>query len=131
MPTFALKEVSEIQGRIRFIYLMVNGVSEFEEFEKELLADGGYESELNTIQALMQQISDMRGLLPKTKFRDITPAKERVKEYEIKTRNLRVYLIHEEKTGRIIITGGKKTTQKKNIRHIRQLKAAYLKQKAS
>lgn len=131
MPTFVLKEVSEIKGRIRFFYLMVNGVSEFEEFEKELLADGGYASELNTIQARMQQISDMRGLLPKTKFRDITPAKEQVKEYEIKTRNLRVYLIHEEKTGRIIITGGKKTTQKKDIRHFRQLKVAYLKQKRS
>jgi putative component of toxin-antitoxin plasmid stabilization module len=52
-----------------------------------------------------------------------------VKEYEIKTRNLRVYMIHEEKSGRIIVTGGKKTSQKKDIRHFRNLKASYLKNK--
>jgi len=45
-----------------------------------------------------------------------------LKEYEIKTHHLRVYAIHEAGTGKIIICGGYKNTQKNNIRHFREVK---------
>lgn len=102
----------------------MNNRCEYDEFEKQIEKEGSYSSELVTIQARLQEIADCK-LLPKEKFRNITPKKEQVKEYEIKTRHLRVYLFHEEKTGRVITCGGKKTTQKKDINHFRWVKKEY------
>jgi len=72
----------------------------------------------------MQQVSELQ-LLPKNKFRELKGSKDNIKEYEIKTRNLRVYLFHEEHTGRIIVCGGKKTSQEKDIKHFRNIKKQY------
>lgn len=127
MPIFALKFIEEIVGRIKIYKLIVDNNCEYDEFESEIEAEGSYVSELTTIQARLQNIADGK-LLPKEKFRNITPKKEMVKEYEIKPRHLRVYLFHEEKTGRIIVSGGKKPTQDKNMAHLRRIKKEYFNQ---
>ena len=65
--------------------------------------------------------------LPDTKFKDVTPRKEKVKEYEFKDGDLRVYGI--SKTGgKIIILGGYKNRQEKDFKRFRSLKEQYLKQ---
>ncbi|MGV8090352.1 MAG: hypothetical protein AB2L24_00620 [Mangrovibacterium sp.] len=51
--------------------------------------------------------------LPKNKFRLIEGHQLRCKIYEAKSDIIRIYMFHEEKTGRIIVTGGKKNNQKK------------------
>lgn len=124
MHKFALKYISEFDGRIKIFKLIVNKHCEFDEFEQKIINEVSYISELVTIQTRLREIADGK-LLPKEKFRNITPKKELVKEYEIKTRHLRVYLFHEEKTGRIIVFGGKKTPQDKDIKHFRRLKREY------
>jgi len=43
----------------------------------------------------MHEIADLK-TLPQNKFRDITPPKDNTKEYEIKTKHLRVYRFHEK-----------------------------------
>lgn len=73
----------------------------------------------------MEEISQFK-LLPATKYKDITPLKQSSKEYEIKTRHLRVYLFHDKLSGKIIVTGGKKTTQVKDIKRFRKIKEEYL-----
>jgi hypothetical protein len=66
-------------------------------------------------------------LLPKTRFRDITLSKkEMIKEYEFKSRNLRVYAI-KSPGGKIILLGGYKSNQKKDIKKFRNIKAEYIK----
>lgn len=125
MNKFALKHIDEIVGRLKIFKLLVNNRSEYDEFERQIEKQVTYISELVTIQARLQDIADGK-LLPKEKFRNITPKKELVKEYEIKTRHLRVYLFHEENTGRVIVYGGKKTTQQKDINHFRRIKKEYL-----
>ncbi len=125
MNKFALKQIDEIVGRLKIFKLLVNNHCEYDEFEKQIEKEGTYKSELVTIQTRLLDIADGK-LLPKEKFRNITPKKELVKEYEIKTRHLRVYLFHEENTGRVIICGGKKTTQQKDINHFRLIKKEYL-----
>jgi putative component of toxin-antitoxin plasmid stabilization module len=125
MNKFALKYIDEIAGQINIFKLLVNNRSEYDEFERQIETEGSYSSELVTIQTRLQDIADGK-LLPKEKFRNITPKKELVKEYEIKTRHLRVYLFHEEKTGRVIVCGGKKITQQKDINHFRRIKKEYL-----
>ena len=103
----------------------MNENCEYDEFEKQINDEISYSSELVIIQTRLQEIADGK-LLPKEKFRNITPKKELVKEYEIKTRHLRVYLFHEEKTGRVIVYGGKKVTQQKDMNHFRRIKKEYL-----
>lgn len=129
MSTFALEKITEIRGKINFFLLKVDGISQFLEFEAQIKQDGNLMSELTTIQVRMQEMAEMRNPMPKTKCRDLTPKGDPVKEYELKTKHLRVYLIHEEHTGRIVILAGKKSTQPKDLKKFRKIKKAYLKNK--
>ena len=128
MYTFALHEITEIKGKLKFFKLLVNGSCEFEEFEKEIINQGNLITELTTLITRMHEIADLK-TLPKNKFRDITLKNDNIKEYEIKTKHLRVYLFHEKNTGRVIVCGGKKGTQQSEIKHFRNIKKEYLKQK--
>lgn len=128
MYNFALQEIKEIRGRLTIFKLLVNNLCLFDEFEKEIEREGSYASELRTIITRLHEVADCK-TLPNTKFKDITPKNETNKEYEVKTRNLRVYLFHEKRTGRIIVSGGKKSTQKADIRHFRRIKKEYFNQK--
>lgn len=129
MYNFALKPIEEVVGRLKIFKLLINNRCEYDEFEKKIKGEASLSSELLTIQTRLNDIANCR-LLPKNKFRDITPKKERVKEYEIKTSHLRMYLFHEEKTGRIIVCGGKKGSQKKDIAHFRRIKKEYVNKKS-
>jgi putative component of toxin-antitoxin plasmid stabilization module len=129
MYNFTLKPIEEVVGRLKIFKLLVNNLSEYDEFEKQIKSEASLSSELLTIQARLYDIAECR-LLPKEKFRNITPKKETEKEYEIKTSHLRIYLFHEEKTGRIIVCGGKKGSQKKDIAHFRRIKKEYVNNKS-
>ncbi|WP_224994326.1 hypothetical protein [Cesiribacter sp. SM1] len=126
MTIFALQEIEEIRGKIKFFFLTVDGESQYEAFEAQIRAEGNLSSELITVQVRMQEMAEMRHPMPKTKCRDLTPKNDPVKEYELKTKHLRVYLIHEEHKGRIVVLAGKKGTQTKDIKRFRKLKEAYL-----
>ena len=128
MPIFALEKINKIEGRIDFFKLTVNSKCQFDEFWEEISSEGSYTGELTTIQIRMQSIAEMQ-LLPQNKFKNITPRDESVKEYEIKTKHLRVYLFHEEHSGKVIVYGGKKTSQKRDIKKFRSIKRQYLSQK--
>jgi putative component of toxin-antitoxin plasmid stabilization module len=128
MHTFALEEIKEIKGKLKIFKLLINGLCEYDEFEKEIETEGNLKSELITIVTRLHEIADLKSL-PQKKFRDITPKNETNKEYEIKTYHLRVYLFHEKNTGRIIVCGGKKGTQQSDIRHFRKIKREYFNQK--
>ena len=121
-----MRHVPNIKGKTKFYFLIVNGVCQYEEFEEKIIRDGNYEQELDQLQLRFQEVAEMLRPINKQKFRDITPRKEQVKEYEAKTKNLRVYLIHQENKGRIIVFAGQKNTQKKDIRKFRSLKGQYL-----
>ncbi|WP_047451889.1 hypothetical protein [Alistipes sp. ZOR0009] len=128
MNTFALHKIEEIVGRLEVFKLTVDGECEYDSFEREVEAEGSYLSELTTIQVRLQEMAELKSL-PDTKFKDITPEKEKVKEYEVKTKHLRVYLLHDVPNGRVIVCAGKKTSQKKDIKHFREVKKRYLENK--
>lgn len=127
MSKFALEEILEIKGKIKFYYLIIDGVNGYKEFENSIESEGNYGSELNSIQAIMEQIANLQ-TLPPSKFKDITPKKENVKEYEIKTRHLRIYLFHDKGKGRIIVYGTKKRpkSQNRDIFKFRKIKNKYI-----
>jgi putative component of toxin-antitoxin plasmid stabilization module len=124
MSKFALEKIKAIKGKQSFYDLKINEVGQFESFSNEL--EEQYKSELLTLNARMDLVANLNRL-PKEKFRDITPKKQTVKEYEFKTKHLRLYAIHIEKTGKVIVLGGYKNTQKSDIPSFRSLKSQFLK----
>lgn len=126
MSKFALKKLPQLKGRIPFSMLEIDGKCQFEDFCAQIEHDGNLKKQLVTAMSRMDQVANLK-LLPVSKFRDITNQKETVKEFEIKTPDLRIYLIKEE--GHIVILGGKKNTQRDDIREFRSIKQRYLQSK--
>lgn len=126
MATFVLKQLEAVVGKQQFFELVVDGSSQFDNYCRAIKDNKQYYSELLKIFALMNLVSQLK-MLPQTKFKDITPKKETVKEYEIKSKHLRVYVFHIEKTGKIVAYSGYKNTQKADISKFRSYKSRYLK----
>lgn len=125
MPKFELEKIDAIVGKQAFYKLLKDGVCEFDEFVTQIRIEGSFNKEITKIYALMQQVSELK-TLPQEKFKELKYSKSDDKEYEIKTKHLRVYLFHQEYTGKIIVIGGKKTTQDQDIAHFREIKKKYL-----
>ncbi len=128
MKEYSLNKIEEIDGKQVFYKLEIGGVCQFDEYVNEIIRDGQYIDEYASLIANMEDIANLK-LLPKTKFRDITLSKkDKVKEYEFKTKHLRVYAIKND-AGKLILLGGYKNSQKKDINKFRALKDSYLKMK--
>ena len=121
-----LQRIEEIIGIQSIFKIIVDDECPFDKFCTEIENEGTYVSELDSIQARLEHLANNRPL-PKQKFRDITPKKEKHKEYEIKTKNLRIYLCSEKHTGKIIVLGGKKNTQQRDLKKFRSIKKEYFK----
>ncbi len=126
MAKFTLQNIPEVKGQIQFKKLIIDGQCHFDEFFNEITRDGNLRKQLMGIVNNMNQVAQMNRL-PKHKFRDITPAKESIKEFEIKKGDLRVYVIKEQ--GHIVVLGGKKGTQDEDIKQFRSIKKRYLESK--
>lgn len=128
MYKFTVERIEEVVGRIKFYKLYVDDICFYDQFCEQIIKDSNLKKQLITIISRMDDIANMRRL-DHTKFKDITLGKDKVKEFEIKTNDLRVYLIKEEFTGNIILIAGKKSSQQKDINRFRSIKEAYLKSK--
>lgn len=122
--SYKLIRIKEIEGRQTLFKLQYNGKCQFDEFWERIQKEGNFTSELDTIQARLEDIANGKSL-PRAKFQDITPKKKTQKEYEIKTSNLRIYLTKLEGQGKLIILGGQKNTQQKDINKFRSMKKDY------
>jgi putative component of toxin-antitoxin plasmid stabilization module len=126
MNRFALEDIQEVKGQIKFKKLVIDGFCQYDEFCRQIESDGNLKKQLVGILANMNQVAQMNRL-PKEKFREITPQKQQVKEFEIKKGDLRVYLIKEQ--GHIVILGGKKGSQNEDVKQFRSIKQRYLESK--
>jgi hypothetical protein len=70
--------------------------------------------------AYMDKVANLHSL-PATKFKDITPKAELLKEYEFKSKHLRVYAV-QKPGGKVVVLGGFKTSQEADIAAMRRLK---------
>lgn len=122
MPKFALEIIEAIQGKQVFVKLIVDEICPFDDFENGL--QGQYKKELVGIYNNMQNISDLK-LLPKEKFHYLDDGEHGVREFEFKSKHLRVYGITKP-NGKIIILGGTKANQKGDISEFRRIKLQYL-----
>ncbi len=103
--------------KIKVFELCKNDRSLFEMFFDEIEKDGNL---LNNLAGAIRIIEDTSNLnrRPKNKFREIQGHSLNCKLYEAKSGIIRIYLFHEEKTGRIIVSGGLKDDQKSDLKSI-------------
>lgn len=122
MDVYSLERMAQIRGKQVFEKLVVNGSAPFDEFVQEL--ENCYRSELATMYSYMDLIANLRSL-PQEKFHPYSDGKDGFREYEFKTKHLRVYVL-EKVGGKIVVLGGKKTNQKKDEVEFRRLKKGYI-----
>ncbi len=116
MRIFATQKIEAIKGIQVFKKLLVDDKCPLDEFERKLKSKKD-KSELRSIYALMDQVAINRSL-SRNKFRVIESCHPTLKCYEFKSRNLRVYAFSIT-NGKIIVLGGYKKTQKKDIRKLK------------
>ena len=128
MRNFELKKFESIVGKQDFYDLKINGLSQYEEFNKIINTDYlAYKTEVFTMFSYMDLVSNLK-TLPKTKFREITPKKDNIKENKKKSKHNRVYLFHVKNSGKIVAYWGMKKNQKENIISFRKIKKEYIDQ---
>lgn len=119
-----LSKYVALDTKIPVYDLHINGKCVFDEFYDEIQKAGNLTGELaGAINHLISSANMMR--LPKTKINTIQHKKLKYNLYEAKKNNVRIYFFHEKNTGRIIITGGLKNSQKSDINSIVSLLNEY------
>ena len=103
--------------KISVYELCKDGKSLFKPFVDEIEKDGNLFDKLAGAIRIIEETSNLKRY-PKTKFRELKGRNLNCKVYEAKSGIIRIYLFHEEKTGRIIISGGVKNNQEKDIKSI-------------
>ena len=94
--------------------LYINGNCVFDEFYQKIWDEGNLTKYLHAaLQIIEASANGLR--LSETKFKLIKQKGLPCRLYEAKKNDIRLYFFHDEKTGRIIIKGGKKSTQMTDI----------------
>jgi len=115
--------------KIRVYELCINGRSLFESFIDDIEGDNLlFDKFAGAIQTI--QLSANLQLLPEAKFRLIKGHNLDCKVYEAKNGPLRIYMFHEELTGRVIVTGGTKGDQDRDINRVLSIINRYYDEKA-
>lgn len=122
MPTFACKQITAIVGKQVFQKLVVNDVCQLDEFEDTL--ESQYKAELIGIYNTMNDVANLLSV-PKTKFHFYDKAKGTYREFEFKSKHLRIYGITIP-NGKLIILGGTKSNQRDDENKFRNIKKKYL-----
>lgn len=110
--------------KINVFELCKNDESLFEDFISQIKSDGNLFSNVASAIRIIEDTANLNRR-PKTKFRIIEGHKLKCKVYEAKSGIVRVYLFHEEKKGRIIVSGGLKDNQTKDIKKILKIIKEY------
>lgn len=124
MSKFAVKRLETPKGVSNVKLLIENGNCYLETFYSSLVDNEKYRKEYGKLLQYIERDSD-GGNLPSEKKKDITPKCEFVKEYEFRSKNLRIYAI-KQANGKLIILGGLKKNQSKDIAKFRLIKNRYL-----
>lgn len=121
MSNFALLPM-DLGTTIPFYKLVRDKKCLVDEFWKDVSKDGNLKGKLDDIIAILQDVGNLK-LLPKTKYRIIQGQKQRYKVSEVKVKPLRLYLI--KVNGFIIVFGGKKNAQDKDIDRAKSIAKQY------
>ncbi len=120
--------MKEIEGKQQtFEKLWIDDVCLLDKFEKEISINRQFLSEYKTIISYMNFVA--RGYtLSDSKFREIKGNSPFLKQYEFKSKHLRIYAIKND-NGKIIVFGGYKKIQQTDIKRLNKIAAEYVFQK--
>ena len=112
-----------------FYKLFVEGKCFFDEFCREMTKNGNQRKALEKIQVIIVEIS-LGKRVPTKWFQELKyrGKDDPYRDYEIRCKQLRLYLFEDGDTGKIIVLGELKkgkSTQNKAIRKMREIKLAY------
>ena len=122
MPKFELRRLDVINGKQTFESLVVDEHDLLAEFESSL--EERYRSEMRTLYAWMQMVADLCPV-PGTIYHPLSDGKDGFREYEFKSKHLRIYAFAIAR-GKIIVMGGKKNRQRNYLRNFSGLKRQYI-----
>lgn len=126
MANYSLIEFETVKGKYKIYKLAKNDVCYFDIFENEMKTN--FDKEMNSFYQILDYVA--RGFnLPGTKVNSIKGYPDNIQKYEIKTHNLRVYCFIESKSNNIIVLGGLKKNQKKDIKRFQSIIVDYLTEK--
>lgn len=122
MAKYTLKAMDAVLGKQSFDMLVRDDTCLFEEFENSVEAQ--YKGEIASLYAIMNDVANLKSL-PKTKFHPYNKGNAKVREFELKTKNLRAYAI-EKPGGKIVVIGGTKANQQKDQATFWKYKQQYI-----
>lgn len=121
MTKFSIRLSGKIApARIKLFKLYINKTCQIDDFEETICREGNLDSEIDKIYSVLNKVCNLR-MLPKTMFRHIRISEMPYQLYEAKSSNLRFYLIKVENTGKIILLGGRKSSQKADLKYLAKL----------
>lgn len=128
MYKFDVIRICKISGHQSFYKLIINGRCEFDEFCETLKKNKKTESILKKIQTRMEYIAQSKQVMLSSKKYGIIkrPGNDPYPDYEIKEKEYRLYLFKDKSLGKIVVFGGLKKNQKKDIKRLREIKKAYM-----
>lgn len=125
MFIFALIPIEAVNGRRSLFKLRRGNRCFLDDFEKDVINNKQHKVELTKLYSYMEYLAD--GItLPDSIHKELrSNKKDSVKEYELRTRNLRLYLI-KQLGGRIVVYGGYKKNQQKDLKNFRAIKKQFV-----
>lgn len=133
LPAFSVQPIEQVGGKRLFYKLFKQGNCQFDNFIVQLAAEGAYTHDLDTLFNTLDQLAKLRPLrgnkhhpLGESYTHQAHGVAIRVREWEIKTKQLRLYYIHLPPTDDVVIFFGKKNTQAADISQFQGLVKQYL-----
>ncbi len=116
-------ESTRIGSRPSVYALEIGGTCQFADFLGIKLSEPQYRDEMISILRVIEQFSNMK-MIPKTRFRDITPKGNSIKEYEFKKQAIRIYAAKISNLGALIIfASSDKDSQARDIKNFQRTKS--------
>jgi hypothetical protein len=132
MNTFVLDNIGANDGEVKFFKLVENGKCLHDEFFKEVESNGGHDSDLDYICAIIERKSRNLPVAPKL-FKELKrDGSDKIKDYEIRKNRLRLYVFKCD-DGFVSVLGGLKTgikDQNRDIAKMRLIKNRYIASKS-
>ncbi len=130
MRKFALKKIAATKNEedeVFSIYkLIINDKCPYDAFCKKIFKSNQKPELIKLFANLKTVCEGKEQQIPAKKFGMLKrPKSDKYVDYELKTLHLRLYFFRDEGNKRIIVMGGKKTNQEKDILKFRQIKKDY------
>lgn len=125
MISFEVKQIPEFETKQKVNKLIRNGKCLIDDFRDEIKKDKNIEPELDELVATVEDVANGK-MVPKNQYRKLhLSSKLQYSAFEVKSKHLRLYLIHERDTGQIHILGGKKGDQDEDIKRVEKIIKEY------